>query len=389
MSTKKRLQSCFELVKVKVIYSVYPFLKARSLVDYLSSDFIFNKYETPTSFIEFLIIIFIICTIFISGSRLPFLNDYKPYRSKQFGSLGLNIITAQCFTAVEVVILRVWIYLLIWKHRSPEHIDFVKLLRKLTPKDDKRILFILKCILTEITLSATVFNVTIMMIDGINSTNYMQKVISLIHCIEYFIYARIAIRDLMIIYALAIAGFKIVSRKVDSFNCMMKDMDYTIENIIDSYFDLILSVGQLNKLAKMLMFTGTFLVVPTAGFLIMIILIPTDGILMIYMKYVLILTVVFFTIRGYFLLFILSSIDSKSRKIYFDINSNIARSRCDNLSKIVYMKLILEDICCKQSLVQLREFNSPITRLDFLNNIISTISFVTLLFSLKNSMKTY
>lgn len=389
MFDKKKVQILIKFIKFKIIYLIYPFLKAKSLLEYLTSEFIFNKYDNPTSFLQLLIVTFLFLTIFISTSRLPILNDLKIYRSEKFSSFGSNIITGQCFTLLEIVVLRMWIFSLLLKHRSSDQIEFVKLLKKLTPRDEKVILFILKRLLTQITTSATVFNVTMMIIDEIYATNNWQKFTNLIDCIGYFFLLRIAIRDLIIIYALAIGGFKVVSRELDSFILMISEMDRPVKSMAKSYSDLVVSVRQLNSLVKILMFTGTFFTVPNSGFIIMLALIPADDFLTIYIKYTIMMIGVFFVIRGHFLTAILSNVDSKSKKLYSDINSTIARSKCNNLSQIIQLKLILDDISCERSLIEIREFNSSVTRTDFMNRIISTFSFVTLILSLKMSLNTH
>ena len=138
---------------------------------------------------------------------------------------------------------------------------------------------------------------------------------------------------------------------------------------------------QLNSITKIVMLTSKMFVIPMASFVLLVALLPGTGIAFNIIKYSIVLGASIFALRGYFLIAMLSQVDSHAKNLYSIVNSIVARGKHRKIDHVRRLLMILEDVSCSRSHLMIREFGSGVTQRDVFNSFASTMSIITLLIS--------
>lgn len=382
LPTLKTLKVKFKKIVENVIHFLFPLNAANSLIDNSCLELLFDKYDNVKSIIVNSFIFWIVFIVILTGYKVPILERYKPFSS--FVSNGLQdlICATQSFTAIELVILRIWFFIMIWKHRSPENIQFVLMLKKLEQNDEKIILFSLQVATFILNFCAIFCHWLVLFLDFCYSDGPSFFIIFLVNSTGYFFLVRDACRGVLIMYAYSLAGFKIVNDQIKKLIYQVTVYPSAMNQVLYMYESLTTSAAQLTLLTKILMSTCNLLVVPTFSFIVILAITPTTSYFALIARVLIAVSGLVYLARGYYLVAVMSIIDSKSKKLYSNINSVIARDLCSNIEQVKRLNIILEDISCKKSRIIIHEYNSPINQMDVYNSIISTASTVALIISL-------
>lgn len=356
------------------------------LIDHSCLELLFEKYDNCKSVTLNIIMYLIVLAIMWTGYEIPFFNEYKLFSSNHYKRIGVLMCAGQSFIGIELIILRVWSFIMIKKHQSAEHIEFISMMRKLEEKDHKTTLFFLKLASILINTSGIFGHSLMLIIDSYYSNNILKHAVNSFYVLGYIILIRNGARCVLFMFAYSLAGFKIVLKQVNKLNSQVTVDTFEINQVLYLYDNLTSSVSQMTPLTQILMSTSNLLVIPTFSVLVIFSITPAPVMSLLILKNILLITGVTYSVRGYFLVAIMSIIESESKKLILNINSIIARGFCKNIEHLKRLNMILEDISSHKSRIIIHEFNSPVNQMDFYNSIISTASTVTLIFSLAKSI---
>ena len=369
----------------KYLYDfLFPVIHSHSLNDLLYTNVLFDNYKTPSSWFQHIFVSITYLMTMVSGFRIQIAVDFHPLSARSLGEVGDRVITFGAFVCMEIIIHRIWLYMLIHKYHKVEQVPFVKLLHKIDNNLDKSILKFIKVISSEVQLGGYGFQTIMLVTECLNSKDICQFMVSVFYYIGFIQVIRMGITDSMILYTLTAAGFEVIKTQMDSFEKSIDDYkDYPCNtyDLMDHYYEMVLSIEQLNSITKILMSSNDITVIPCGSAVIFLMLVPDSNPVYVAAKYIVLGAIIVFTLRGYILVAMLSYVDTRAKRIYLNINSIIFRVKRRRLIDIYRLKLIMEDIACIKSHVVVREFSGRVTQMDVYNSIISTISFLTLLFS--------
>lgn len=375
----------------KCFLFIFPPSRAEYIIELSSNKSLLNTYKDFKSQIKYFTLYFFCILIISAAFQLPFLESLQPIRPKSFGQIGKFVFIGQAFGCIEVLVIRIWLYYLIYNKKDPLKIEFVQLITLLDKKKNDIILKRANMVIVNTTLTAYIFH-TLELFLIINDAESISRIIlSTIHTLGYFQLVRIGITDGPILYTFAVAGFSVVHDQVLTLRQMVNHCGilYPIHQVIEKYFVTINSVRKLNSLTGSLLMTSNLLVIPIASVVIISFLIPINGWTMRIAKHAILGTGFIYSVRGYVLIALLSKIETSVKKLQYSINSIIARRSFNDPIRLKVLKVILEDITSERSRISVREIGSKVDQMDFYNSIVSTLSIVTLLFTLRNSMNNF
>lgn len=379
------LKVYFHKICMRIAKVFFPFIEMKSLLEFSSNEYLFEKFTKPKSFIKLFLLIFLVVMVVSSGLKIPITQQLRPFRSQAFAKIGPFIIINESFSSFEVAILHIWLFTLNRVGSPNENVHFVRLLNKLEPEDDKKILSWLKFILVQFGISSFTLHFNLMMYEAFTSTQILQSIVSIIYCASYYSAIQIFVRNVFILYFYCYAGFKVTLGQITKLKTMIERTDHSVDQMINLYLNLLESISQLNYLSVKLLSNCNLLAIPNSSLLIMILITPMNGFIINSIKCLIVIISASFATRGYFLVSILSKIDGESKKLAKNIYSAISRNKFHHIDHVKQFLVILEDLSCERRLIVVRELNSPVTQMDVFNSIVSTVSLITLIFSLRNS----
>lgn len=376
----------YEKTSKNVINWFYPLCLINSLTEKACLELLFDKYDNWKSILSNLLMNFMLFVIVLNGFQIPLFIEYRPFRSKIFGNIGEIICAGQSFICAEIIILRTWSFFAIRKYHSTDKFPFVHFMKKLKSDDHEMILFSLQLASILVNTSSIIGHFIILFFDLYHSADAIKYILFFYYIIGYTLITRNGAAGVMIMFTYSLAGFKVVYNGIKQLNSQITLYPSTISQVLFMYESLTSSVGQLTFITRILMLTSNLLIVPTFSLIIIFELTPVPDVLTLVTKIIFTFSCIMYSIRGYFLVAIMSKIASESKTLFVNINSIIARSLCESNEQVKRVNMILEDISCSKSRIVIREFNSTINQMDFLNSILLTASNVILIFSLAKSV---
>lgn len=385
----KSIKAKLEQIYRNAVYLLYPLNKVNSLTENSCVEIVFDKYDNCISILMNSIMFMVSFFIILSGYYIPIFDKYKPFRSNLLKKIGSLICLGESFAIFELICIRIWAYFMIRQYQSVGNFQFVHLIKKLEYNDQKHILFRTKLIIFLINSNSYIFHTTMMILDVLNSDEIMQSIISLLSILGFGLLIRNGLRDVMMMFVYSLAGFKIVSAEIKQLTSQVNDFSSSVHQIAIMYENLATSILQLNSITKVLMKMSKLLVVPTFSCVIIVAITPVNDTFASVTRNIIVIAATIYSVRGYFLVAMMSIIASKSKVLFLNINSIIARGLCSNIEQIKRLNIILEDLSCSRCRIIARESTGQIDQMDLFNSIVSTASTVTLIFSLVESMNLF
>lgn len=286
---------------------------------------------------------------------------------------------------VEIFIMRLWLYSLVRKYGSASEVKFIQLLAQLSEESHKKILYWSKIMAVQAVLSSYMFVLLFVGVELIIADDLWHFLAGMFHFITYLIAAQISISDVLILYVYAFTDCTIVLGQMKQLSEAVNKYGRSTEpmmNIMIRYARLIVSIKQLNSLSKTLMMASKLCVIPFGSMIIIIATCSVEDPLQFVFKMAELGIGIFYASHGYILIAMLSRVDSMSKRLNDQINSAIVRAEHPNSANVKCYNLILEDLSCSRSHLVAREFGGRVTQMDAFDSVISTLSTLTLLFSL-------
>lgn len=378
MSFRENLKSFF----TSIFLIVFPLTRAKSLSEFALIN---NNYDAIGSFIQQLPLVMFYTTILMTSFKVPFLLILQPLRSPVYGAIGHQCAILEVLGFSEVIFIKIWLYLLVRKHGSLEKIKFIRLLHKLDKRTHDSIFYWSKIFFVQLTLSCFAFDAILYGRDLLLPKNLANFIVTLFHFSIHFQVVRIPLMDLLVLYVYSFAGLKVVLRQLEQLkHCIAHQSNYFHPSfaILIHYSALMKSIDQLNSCSGVLMLASKMLVIPFGSLLFVLAATPTDDLMSTLLKVAALAAASAFACHGYFLITILSKVDTKSKRLSSTINSLIARRKTRNYAISFRLKTILEDLSCLRSRLAVFEFSGKVTQMDVFDSVISTLSILTLLLKL-------
>lgn len=362
---------------------LFPLLQAKSLVDLALVNRIFDEYKTIGSYPHRISLLLVLSVYVVQVLRLPLPESMKILRTSVYGSCGWQMAVVGTLASCQVLVLRVWFYVIIRRHLSIERIAFVQLMRKLDLEAEKKVHFLAKLISLNVMTNSYIFALVLFCTELYFSIGIWHGLFISFHFATLFCVATSASNDVVILYVYAFAGCNSVLNQMKQLLKTVKYHPHLISTLSCQYEMAVQSVQQLNSLTRFLVLVNELLVVPLGSMCFMLLSTPTDDLQASVFKMSTLAAVTVFVVPGYLLTAKLAQVDEMRKKLYTECNSSIARR--GNSSIVSHLKVISEDASCLRSHLVLREFSGRITQRDTLDNILSTLSIVMLFFSFQGT----
>lgn len=377
-ATKKGAKICFQ--------SLFPLVKAECLLDLAVINKSFHKIKTISYWIEQLNVLAFYLMFMLTAARVPFFIFLQPLRSFDFGPTGYQFSMIASFAFIEMIGCRLWFYFAERKHPSLEQIEFIELLRQLNQQSHDRILKWTKVISLQYTCNGAVFGIFLIGIEILSSKDIWHFTIGLIHLAIYFHAIRIAPSDVLILYVYAFAGQKVIMDQMVELRRLVAQygqLRCPMVAIVKQYLRLVKSIQRLNSVCTFLMLMSKSLVIPMGSMVFIISATPSSGSVSFIFKFIILLVTIFHIAHGYFLIALLSRVDTMSKRLYSEVNSVIVRAKCHSWNEILQLKSILEDLSSVKNHLAVRELNGQVTQMDTFDSAMLTQTILTQMFSLR------
>ena len=369
-----------------IFHLLFPLTEAKCLLDMARIFNLFTQYKSVSPCISQLTSVTLYFLTSITVLRMPVLVTFQPLKTSIYGPLGYQFAACSLFAFIEITCLRVWLYAIIRKHRSMEDIEFIQLLQNLDRKTARDVLYWSKVLSVTFTCGAYVFISVFIGYELVVAEDVFEFSVGLFHLALYYHVSRVAQCDVIALYALALAGGEVVLGQMKHLRHSVSVHGQFLDPmfaILGHYYKLVESVRQLNSLSRTLMLASKQLVIPLVSVAFFLVATPANDLFSILFKLVALNVAIVYAIHGYILIAALSRVDTMSKRLYIEINSLIARKKHTNLANVLRLNLILEDLSSHKSHLVAREFSGSISQMDAFNSAISTLSVLTLLFSLR------
>ena len=366
--------------------SLFPLTRAKSLVDLASCNQLFDDYRTFRSWMQRLCTLVFHAMYLLRAVKASFLYDLQVLRSPAHGPLGYLLAVCTGLGCIELIILRVWLYFLSRKYQSMEKVKFIQLVKQLNKDTHDKMLFWTKFVSVQSTCSSFNFVSFIMGIQIFNAVDMKERIAGILLLAVNYCSVRILLSDVLILYIYSVAGFNVVlchmnalSQAVSQYNQFSRPMFA----ILRQYKCLTESIEQLNSLSRPLVLASEILVIPLASTVFLISATPSHDLAASIMKASGILMGIIYSLHGYFLIAILSRVETNSKKLHSQICSTIFTNTHGHWEQVVKLTHILEDIPSDRSHLVVREFGGKVTQMDVFDSAISTLNTSILLISFK------
>ena len=363
----------------QVLEFFFPITKASTFLDLAEVHALFEKLSKIR--VRRLCIYFCYFVCFLVALKAPVLVSIQPLQSKTLGLIGYMLFVSLALAFTEVIILRIWLYLLLRKNGSPEQIQFIQLIRNLDKRIERSVLKWVKLIDVQIMSSSYVFWLLLVIYDGMESLGNKSFFFLIMFYIFYIDVIRYGINDPVILYSMAISGFTIVMKDIQHLKQALMDYDKYSDPLFHIFIlskNIMDEIRKLNTLAKMLLWTHNLLVIPLMSQVIYLALTPANGWILKLFKFAVLSAATLYTLRGYILVAYLSQADTETKKIASLLYSTMVRGKHRTVGQILRLKLILEDLSSPTSSMVVREFHSKVSQIDAFYSVMSTIFTVTL-----------
>ena len=367
--------------------SVFHLTKAKSLVDLASRNQLFDDYRTFRSWMHQSCIFLFHAMYLLRAVNAPFLYDLQALTSPAFGPFGYLSALGVSISSVELIILRIWLYLLTQKYQSMEGVKFIQLIKQLDKDTHDKMLYWTK-VVSVLSLCAS-FNAASFWV-GIQISNVddlRQKIVGILLLAINYYCARIVLSDVLILYIYSMAGLHVVLCHMNALSQVVSQYNqfsYPMFAILLKYKCLIESIEQLNSLSRPLVLASEILVIPVASTVFLISATPSHDLATSIMKASGIILGVIYVLHGYFLIAILSQVETNSKNLHSQICSAIVNNTHGHWEQVVRLTQILEDISSHRSHLVVREFEGKVTQMDVFDSIISTVNTMVLLVFFKS-----
>lgn len=365
-----------------------PQIKAKCLLDFTSTNKLFDEYRTVSHVIEqcsgwLLYLLFIVTAL-----QVPLPRAFQIFQAPTYGSMGSVLVYLGAVGGFQIFIVRMWLYYTIRKNHSVENIGFMQLLNQLHPQSEEKIFFWTKCISISLTCSIYSLVSVHLTIEIYFWHDIYHLLFILYHAMTLVQAARTGPSDLLTLNAYAVTGCEAVLAQMEELRKSIAHLDQFAQPmfcILEQYSRVIMSVKQLNQLceptiSEVLTLDGKLLVVPFGSMLFVLVMSPASDSSYVF-KYISILAAGFFAFHGYLITVELAKVYSMSMKLSAEINSTLARNRQQHFSSVIQLRMILEDMSSSKSHLCARD-TGRVTQMDVYDSIISTLSTLTLFFSL-------
>lgn len=369
----------------KCLLFLFPLARAKTLIDFAIIQKLFNYKDKSSLLVIYPLLLFCMFTTFLSAIHAPILVHLQPFRSPILGLIGQFKCIASVFTISESVIIRFWLFHHLRKASSIDAIAFVHLLQNLHTKAHDAIVARVKFVSAQTLLGGYILNVvaSIPMIMG--AQNEWEIYMALAHLTIVLIIARNIMNDPTIIYNFAIAGSVVVTGQMEELKCALieyRESRVSMVRVLAVYWKLVRSIKQLNSITRVIMASSSLCALPMCSCVIFIALLPNETVVYNIVKYTISVSAFILTVRGYFLVAVLSQVDTQSKKVHSMITCILARGEHGGHNDSSRLQLIIEDLSSLRSHLVLREATSSVTQMDFYRTVSSGVSLVTLFFSL-------
>lgn len=363
---------------------MFPVARVKTFSDLIELNKLFDDYKSVSSLLKHLVTSGTHLMTILGGFQLKILTEMHPLAYKSLGDIGERVITFGAIVVLEILTHRFWLYRMTRRFHVASQVPFVKLLSQVEEDVARKYVKYTKVMCLELNMTALIFN----LIMAGSEIRYAQSIWGVVRNIYFFFgfffVVRMGITDTIILYSLATAGYEAVVSRIKALKQRIVEYneypDMTFD-IREGTLEWISSVKKLNSITKILMSSNDALVVPLGSGAIFLIMTPEQELINRVAKYIVLLAIIAYSIRGYILVAMLSRVDTMSKDVYSMITSTIVRAKHNSIADILRLRYILEDMACVRSQVVVREFTGRVTQMDVFNSIISTVSTLTLLCS--------
>lgn len=369
----------------KVFLYVFPILKLNHLTQLLTSDLINldKKSSTFKSITTDFMMFFIYFLLILTGFRIPLIKNFHAITSPVFGATGRFTFLLASFAVFEVILVRIWIYLKLKVVKSSTELAFAQLIFKVKASVEKKILFWLKVSIFQSQLGGYACCQLIDIIEFVHSTEPFKVLRLIFWSFCHFHVLRKGLQHTFILIAFTFAGLTVLLEEINEMKQLL-NINFTkisTSQLIHKYLNYLKSVEKLNLLTKYLLFIGSLFNILFMSLVLFFISVPNDDFFIKIIRILFVLTIIFFSSRVYILTAILSKVDSEAKKIYSEINSILARNKVKSYREKELLIHILEDLSSPKNHFVIKEYNSKVTEMDTFNNIVKTLSIVSLFFA--------
>lgn len=377
MSTlKKKLTNKIE----NIIHFMFPILKMKTFPQLVYGDLILSKRQDVKSISTDCFTFSMSFVLVITGFRIPFLEELHILNAPTFGSTGRLAYLLASFAICEVGLVRIWIYLKLRKCKSTLEIDFVQLILKARSSVHKKISFWVRVVFSQLQIGAYTSVSILIIAEYVYSHNLIHISKNTIWLFGSFHLVRVALHHVVILISFTFVGLSVLTDEIKEIASLLETslQKISFKVFIHKYLLYINSAAKMNTLTRYLLFVNNVFNIPFTSMVLYSFSIKTSGSIANVLKFFVYFTAISYSFRVYILTAILSKVDRESKRIYFDINSAIARGKVEHHQHCKLLLYIIEDLACEKNHFVIREFNSSVTEMDTYNNIINTLSIAAL-----------
>ena len=364
----------------------FPLLRAESLADCTSITNLFFEKRTIQALIQQFALLATFSIINVSALQLPVPATFWVLRAPIYGVMGYRTSVLAAFATLQTLAVRIWLFMLIKKHRSVSNIGFLQLLKQLGTQSQAKILFWTKLISVNLATVAYLYNVIHICIELLVSHDLWRYLFISFHAIMIFMFMRASLNDVLVLYVYGLAGCSTLLEQMKSLRGILKEYDHFAHSkfsVIQQYFFLIESITHLNPLSKFIVLASELLVVPFGSMIFIFSSSPAEGIVQLTLKAVILTAASVYALHGYLLIVVFAQVNTMSKVLCADINSVIARRRKLTWYEVKQLLLIIEDSSSSRSNMIIHEYSGSVTQMDAFESITSTLSIMTLLFTFR------
>lgn len=392
MELIENIQLSFEMFTLKkkllnmiksVLYFVFPILKMKNFTQLINSDLLMHQPSDLKAIITGIFIFIVYLQVLISGFRVPFLKELHLLSVPVLGAIGRLVYLIASLAIFEIILFRIWIYFRLKECNSPFEIDFVNLIIEAKPSVHSKILFWLKMMFSQLQLGGY-FTCSILVIAEFTYANNLFRLCkSIFWLFGCFHLIRFGLQDVIILISFIFTGLDVLVNEINEISFLLKSSltRISVYQLVYKYIHYLKSVTKMNGLTKYLLFVNNLFNIPFTSVIIYSFSIKTDTSVQNIFKFLAYIPAITYCFRVYILTTILSKVDRKSKKIYLDINSAIARGKITNYYECQSLLFILEDMASVRSNFLIKEYNSTVTAMDTFNNVANTLSITSLFYS--------
>ena len=208
---------------------------------------------------------------------------------------------------------------------------------------------------------------------------YLDYVVNMAWIIIQILLLRFAMVEFPYFYIVGFSCYIHVKDKMDNllrnFNEPILDID-----LVSQYLKLIKLIKIVNPLMRLILFTNGLTVIPHFSIIFMIFVTHPENTLQFFCKYVHVLPGIFYSVRGMILTIVLAKIDYRSRCLYKQIASRIARGNVTGYITHKQLLVMMDDLSSNKNHLVMREYSgSPSTQMDVMMNVFAIAQFSMLL----------